>query len=41
MKHILFYQIIKKEENFSNLINEYSKFLISITPVLPHFQMNV
>ncbi len=29
-------QIIKKEENFSNLISEYSKFLISISPVLPH-----
>jgi len=29
-------QIIKKEENFSNLISEYSKFLVSISPVLPH-----
>ncbi len=29
-------KIIKKEENFSNLISEYSKFLISISPVLPH-----
>ncbi len=32
-----FFKITNKEENFSNLINEYSKFLISITPVLPHF----
>ena len=31
------FKITNKEENFSNLINEYSKFLISITPVLPHF----
>ena len=29
-------QIIKEEENYSNLISEYSKFLISISPVLPH-----
>ena len=25
------------EKNYSNLLPEYSKFLISITPVLPHF----
>ncbi len=30
-------KIIDKGENFTNLITEYSKFLISITPVLPHF----
>ena len=29
-------QIIREEENYSNLISEYSKFLISISPVLPH-----
>ncbi len=30
-------KITNKKENFLNLITEYSKFLISITPVLPHF----
>ena len=29
-------KLIKDEENFDNLIIEYSKFLISISPVLPH-----
>ena len=29
-------QITKKNENYSNLITEYSKFLISILPVVPH-----
>jgi len=31
-----FNQILKKEENFINLVPEYSKFLISILPVVPH-----
>ncbi len=31
-----FNQINKREENFSNLVSDYSKFLISITPVVPH-----
>ena len=31
-----FNQILKKEENFTNLVTEYSKFLISILPVVPH-----
>ena len=31
-----FTQISNKEENFSNLKDDYSKFLISITPVVPH-----
>ena len=34
--HSFFSQIVKKEENFSNLLDDYSKFLISITPVIPH-----
>ena len=29
-------ELTKKEENFSNLEVDYSKFLISITPVIPH-----
>ena len=29
-------RLIKDEENYENLIIEYSKFLISISPVLPH-----
>ena len=29
-------KIIKKEENYSNLTEEYSKFLISVSPILPH-----
>jgi len=29
-------QLVKKEQNYTNLIEEYSKFLISISPVLPH-----
>ena len=29
-------KIIKKEENYSNLSEEYSKFLISVSPILPH-----
>ncbi len=32
-----FAQICKKGENFDNLIKDYSKFLISISPVMPHF----
>ena len=37
MKHILNgLKIIKKEENYSNLTEEYSKFLISVSPILPH-----
>ena len=31
-----FNQILKKDENFENLGNDYVKFLISITPVIPH-----
>ncbi len=34
--HSFFTQITKKEENFANLIIEYSKFLVSITPIVPH-----
>jgi len=34
--HTFFSQILKSEINYSNLIDEYSKFLISITPVIPH-----
>ena len=34
--HSFLSQIIKKKENYSNLITEYSKFLISILPVIPH-----
>ena len=34
--HSFFSEIVKKEENFSNLFDDYSKFLISITPVIPH-----
>ncbi len=34
--YTFFSKIISKNENFSNLIEEYSKFLVSITPVLPH-----
>ena len=34
--HSFFSEIVKKEENFSNLLDDYSKFLISITPVIPH-----
>ena len=30
-------KILKEERNFSNLVEDYSKFLISISPVLPHF----
>ena len=30
-------KISNENKNFSNLLTEYSKFLISITPVLPHF----
>ena len=30
-------KICNDEKNYSNLLPEYSKFLISITPVLPHF----
>ena len=29
--------ITKDEKNYSNLITEYTKFLISISPVIPHF----
>ncbi len=29
-------QITSKNQNFSNLVEDYSKFLISITPVVPH-----
>ena len=28
--------VIKNNKNYSNLVEEYSKFLISITPVVPH-----
>ena len=35
--HSFLSQITKKNENYSNLITEYSKFLISILPVVPHF----
>ncbi len=31
-----FTQLTKEEKNFSNLLDEYSKFLISISPVIPH-----
>ena len=31
-----FNQKLKKKENFINLVPEYSKFLISILPVVPH-----
>ena len=31
-----FTQITKDEKNYSNLITDYSKFLISISPVIPH-----
>ena len=34
--YTFFSQILKSEINYSNLIDEYSKFLISITPVIPH-----
>ena len=34
--HSFLSQITKKNENYSNLITEYSKFLISILPVVPH-----
>ncbi len=30
-------QLIKHEKNYGNLMEEYSKFLISINPILPHF----
>tara|TARA_B100002019_G_scaffold287410_1_gene299349 strand:- start:332 stop:2869 length:2538 start_codon:yes stop_codon:yes gene_type:complete len=30
------YQIVKKRENYGNLVEEYSKFLISLLPVIPH-----
>ena len=36
MKHIVFFRNSQKKENFSNLFDDYSKFLISITPVIPH-----
>ena len=29
-------EITNKGENYENFISEYSKFLISISPVLPH-----
>ncbi len=32
-----FNQILKSDENYSNLVAEYSKFLVSISPVVPHF----
>ncbi len=35
--HAFIMKVIKEEKNFSNLINEYSKFLISVAPILPHF----
>ena len=31
-----FFTNSQKRENFSNLLDDYSKFLISITPVIPH-----
>ena len=31
-----FNQIVKENKNYSNLKEDYIKFLISITPVLPH-----
>ena len=34
--YTFFNQFIKSEENYENLISDYSKFLISITPVIPH-----
>ena len=34
--YTFFNQIIKSEENYENLVSDYSKFLISISPVLPH-----
>ena len=36
MKLTVFTQITKDEKNYSNLITDYSKFLISISPVIPH-----
>ena len=30
-------KIVKEEKNYSNLVEDYSKFLISISPVIPHF----
>ena len=34
--HSFLSNFVNKEKNYSNLINEYSKFLISILPVMPH-----
>ena len=34
--YTFFNQIIKREENYENLVSDYSKFLISISPVIPH-----
>tara|TARA_B100000035_G_C20991984_1_gene550612 strand:- start:893 stop:1540 length:648 start_codon:yes stop_codon:yes gene_type:complete len=31
-----FNQLCKKEQAYSNLLQDYSKFLISLTPVIPH-----
>ena len=35
--YTFFVQITKYEIHYSNLIEDYSKFLISISPVVPHF----
>ena len=32
-----FTKIIKDKKNYSNLASDYTKFLISISPVIPHF----
>ena len=32
-----FLELTKEDQNFSNLKNDYIKFLVSISPVIPHF----
>ena len=34
--HSFLNQIVKKEQNYSNLVEEYSKFLMSLLPIIPH-----
>ncbi len=34
--HTFFSQVVKKDENYLNLEKDYIKFLISLTPIIPH-----